>query len=98
MASVAELTNEKNKLQGELALYARNAQLAKEDGDVNAALKWDRLKLATQQQINSIDASLLENANTPVSPINQALNQSNQTYSFRFNLLIHSNGRLKNQE
>ena len=52
MATTAELLDQKNKLQGEVALYDRNAQLAREDGDINSALKWDQQKLAAQSQIN----------------------------------------------
>jgi hypothetical protein len=85
MATAAELQNQKNKLEGEVAFYDNNARRAREDGDTAAALKWDQQKLAAQAEIRSITNQQLEALNTPpaagtpfTAPTNTA-EQSNQT-------------------
>jgi hypothetical protein len=81
MATVAELTNQKNKLQGELALFNRNAQLAREDGDTASALRWDQQKLAADAQIRQLNSQILDAANSapPPAPADFRVTQSNQT-------------------
>ena len=81
MATAAELTHQKNKLQGEVALYSRNAQLAREDGDTASALRWDQQKLAAQSQISSLNTQILDAANSapPPTAANFTITQSNQT-------------------
>lgn len=81
MATTADLIDQKNKLQGEVALYNRNAQLAREDGDTASALRWDQQKLAAQSQINSLNSQILD-AGTSAPPPTAAdftITQSNKT-------------------